>query len=480
MAKRDRRDITEDEFVFDEPCDDELPELDEDDAAPETRFEVPPPAAPPPGSPELELRLDVRYEWGSLAAKEHPVQSLLVTIRPEGPTLAELTGGPSAHLILALDVSASMDHPDKLPVLAEALTELLEELHETPGPDVLLSVIVFAKGAKTLYQAIPASRLDAEDLLDAVRATPLLFGRYSDAVGALSRATRIALDSHRRNLALPVRIVLLTDGKLQDVEGARHKVARIAHMPIDVGAIAFGADSDVDRLKQVVGGQRGGTVKHARADTLGGAFRRLAVWGRNVGARLCLLRFETAAGVVGGAAYRFRPARHAYGEDAFERGRVFETDIGTLEVGRTYSLLFQVRLPQTGEHETEIGRLTLRVPGFGGPQEIERFLGIPRHRGAQPVSADPLVTEARAVLDALDHAGPNTLLQSLRARRKLYLAERRDPYLLAVVDKAIREVEAQGDLDGLSNEERAALSAHTMTVDLGKPRYAGPREYHFG
>ena len=42
---------------------------------------------------------------------------------------------------------------------------------------------------------------------------------------------------------------MLTDGKIQDVGGARHKVARISHMPIDVDAIAFGSDCDVERLK---------------------------------------------------------------------------------------------------------------------------------------------------------------------------------------------------------------------------------------
>ena len=48
-------------------------------------------------------------------------------------------------------------------------------------------------------------------------------------------------------------------------------------------------------------------------------------------------------------AYRFRPARHRYGDDAFEGGKKFVRDLGTLESGRTYSLLFQVRLPVAKE-----------------------------------------------------------------------------------------------------------------------------------
>lgn len=479
LDTRSRREETEDDFEFDAPADDD--ERDEDDeGGAETHFEVPLPQPPLPGSPETEVRIDVRYEWGSLPAAADPAMNVLVKLTPYGATLSEMTGGPDVHLILALDISASMDHRDKMPVLLEALRGLVDELQTSEGGEVLLSVVVFGHGSKTLFRAIPASQLAADDLVAAVESSPLLFTRYSDAVGALSRATRIALESHRRNLALPVRIVLLTDGKLQDEDGAAHKIARIGHMPIDIGALAFGADADVSCLRRVVGGRRGGTVKHVRKETLEDVFRRLATSGRRVASRLSLLRFETAAGVVGGAAFRFRPARHAYGEWAFGDGRVFETDLGTLECGRTYSLLFQVRLPETTGFESEIGEVTLRVPSFGGPKEFRRLLGIPRHHEPVEIPADPIVAEARSIVNSIDSTGAETLLQGLRARRKLYVEERRDPYLLAVLDKAIAELEEAGDLDGLSNQERAALEAHTITVDLGRPPPRGRREYTFG
>ena len=478
VERRSRLDRTDDDFVFDAAADDD--DEESRDGGTQRFFDVPGPRPPRPGSPDTEVRIDVRYEWGSLPASADPAMNVLVKLTPYGATLSELTGGPDVHLILALDISASMDHPDKLPILELALRGLLDELQTSSGGEVLLTVILFAHGANTLYRAIPASQLAADDLLSAVRESPLLYTRYSDAVGALSRATRIALESHRRNLALPVRIVLLTDGKLQDEDGAAHKIARIAHMPIDIGAMAFGEDADVPCLKRVVAGRRGGTVKHVRKDTLEDAFRRLATSGRRVASRLSILRVETASGVVGGAAFRFRPARHAYGEWAFGDGRVFETDLGTLECGRSYSLLFQVRVPETEGYESEIGEVILRVPSFGGPKEFRRILGIPRHHDRIEVPADPIVAEARAIVDTIDSTGAETLLQGLRARRKLYVEERRDPYLLSVLDKAIVELEQAGDLDSLSNQERAALEAHTITVDLGRPPRPNRREYTFG
>ena len=96
------------------------------------------------------------------------------------------------------------------------------------------------------------------------------------------------------------------------------------------------------------------------------------------------------------------------------------------------------------------------------------------------MAADPIVAEARSIVEAIDSTGAETLLQGLRARRKIYLEERRDPYLLQVLDKAIAELESSGDLDGLTNEERAALEAHTITVDLGRPPPPNRREHTFG
>ncbi len=316
-------------------------------------------------------------------------------------------------------------------------------------------------------------------MIEALDKSPLRFGRYTDIVGALGRAGRIAYDSHRADPVLPVRIYVMTDGKPQDVDGAAATMKNIGRMPVDVDAFAFGADSDVDLLKRLVCGHRGGTVKHVRKETLGEAYGRVGEVAQRVVAKRALLTLELGSGVVGGMAYRFRPARHCYGPNVFENGRLFETDLGTLESGRAYSLLFQVRLPQTTGGDTEIGTVRLRVPGWGGPQEFRAALAIPRHADTTTIEADPVVAEALQVLEAMDDEDPVALLKALRARRKMYIAERRDPYLLEVVDKAIAELEEAGTLDALTSNERAALTAHTATAGSGKPP-AGRREYTFG
>jgi hypothetical protein len=372
-----------------------------------------------------------------------------------------------------------MNHPDKYPVLTKALEGMIEDLQDSGGRDVLLSLVAFAKGAETRFRDVPVSRLSGRDVIEALDKSPLRFGRYTDIVGALGRAGKIAYDSHKANPILPVRIYVMTDGKPQDVEGAAEMMQRVGKLPVDVDAFAFGADSDVGLMKRLISGHRGGTVKHLRKETLGEAYGRVGEVAQRVVAKRALLSVELGAGVVGGAAFRFRPARHAYGQNAFEHGRLFEADLGTLEAGRAYSLLLQVRLPQTSGGDTEIGTVKLRVPGWGGPQEFRATLAIPRHTDATTIEADPVVEEARQVLEALDDEDPETLLKALRARRKMYIAERRDPYLLEVVDKAIAELEEAGNLEALSSNERAALTAHTATAGSGKPP-ASRREYTFG
>src|SRR6185503_13631934 len=147
--------------------------------------------------------------------------------------------------------------------------------------------------------------------------------------------------------AMPTRIYILTDGKPQDLPRTRAIVSRIAKLPVDVEGLAFGNDADVMLLQELVSGGRGGTVKHIRSETLSDAFDRIAEVARRVVSNRALVEFELAPGMVGNAAYRYRPGRHAFGENAFADGKTFRTDLGTLESGRTYSLLFELRVPET-------------------------------------------------------------------------------------------------------------------------------------
>jgi len=416
---------------------------------------------------DLQITLEARYEFASVPASTDAVVNMLLKVSPQGTALTAKRSGPVAHQILALDLSASMNHPDKYPILTKAIIGMLAEL-ATAKCNVLLSVVVFAYGTEVLIKHAPASEIDPRQLLAMIDHSKLRFGRYTDIVGALDATGRIALESHRADKALPIRITVLTDGRPQDMGGAHKKMQTMGRLPLDIHGLCFGADSDVVAMKQLICGRRGGTVKHVRSDTLTEAFGRIAEVAQCVVAKRSILEVELCPGVAGGSSYRFRPGRHAFGKNAFEGARRFKTDLGTLECERDYQLLFQVRLPKTTQSETEIGRVTLKVPGYGGPRVYECLLSIGRHPGDRLPAPTAVVVEAREILEAMDKDDPKAKLKALRARRKHYEAERRDPYIIELIDKAISEIEEQGNLDALSRAEQAALLAHTCTVGLSR------------
>ncbi|MCE9635751.1 MAG: VWA domain-containing protein [Planctomycetes bacterium] len=422
------------------------------------------------GHDELRARddrgLDIvaSFEVPSAPCDDEPMVNLLVTIEPSGSSPLDAAAGPVAHVILALDVSASMNRTDKYPLLTEALAGMLYDLKRPGAPDVLLSVVLYAYGAETIFRDRPASQIDPREVLRDIDRSKLRFGRYTDMVGALQRAGRIAYDQVQRNKAMPVRVCILTDGRPQDMAGTMKIVQTLRKLPVDIDALAFGKDADVPAMQELVQGGRGGTVKQVRSDTIGEAFGRIAETAAHVITNRAMFEFELRQGVVGGSAFRYRPARHRYGDTAFDADGVFRTDLGTLEAGRRYSLFFQLRLPSDRGLETEVGRITVRLPGHGGAVPFESFVSIPRHHGHHAFAPDREVQAARDVLAALGAADPKDQLRALRTRRKMYEDERRDPALLDAIDRAIDELESHGNLDGLPRDTQAAILSHTCTV----------------
>jgi hypothetical protein len=268
---------------------------------------------------------------------------------------------------------------------------------------------------------------------------------------------------------MPTRVYLLTDGRPQDVARLRESIARLATFPVDVDALAFGADADVVLLQDVVSGGRGGTVKQVRPETLGDAFDRIAEVAQRVVSNRALLEFTLSPGVIGSAAFRYRPGRHRFPDGSFENGATFRTDLGALESGRTYSLVFELRMPESRTGWTDIGRVTVRLRGANAPQTFDTRVAIGRSLGDAMPEPDPEVRAARDVLAALSGNDAATQLKALKIRRELYVSERRDPHVIGVIDKAIESLESAGDLAKLSASEVATLRSHTCTAGGARP-----------
>jgi uncharacterized protein YegL len=414
--------------------------------------------------PHASLELTARYEFTSVPVDDPPLMGVMVEIEAFGKPFERSVGSPVAHVILALDVSASMNLPGKYPVLKRAVGRMLEDFRAEGAPEVLLSLVIFARGADTVLRGVSARNVNFEAVFRTIESHKLCFGDYTEIPGALSRAGRIALDQARGDRTMPVRIYLLTDGKPQHVEGAITTAGLLSKVPADIHALAFGADADVSFLQGLFAGQRGGTVKTVRSDTLETAFERVAETAQKVVATRCFVELDLVPGVVGGDAFRYRPGRVRFPEPAFADGKRFQADLGTIETGRKYSLLFEVRPPEVDETVTRLGEAVVRIPGFGGPIEARLPLTLTRTAPETlPGDVDAVVRTARDILSALSDADPKAALRALRLRRTIYAEERRDPGLLAILDKAIGLLETTGSLDGLSPDDYATLLSHTCT-----------------
>jgi len=428
------------------------------------------PSAPGAGLSALDIddhaQIEVRtvYQYSSVPADDPPLLGILVEVQVFGEPIVSKDEAAVGHVVLALDLSASMRHPDKYPVLREAVGSMLDDLQEEDAANVLLSIVVFSRRSEVLFREIPAKNLGKDLLFRAIEQSRQCFGNYTDIPGALSHAGRIAYDQCRKSRTMPVRIYLLTDGKPQDIAGATAMSDKLSHVRADLHALAFGSDADVRILQDLFAGKRGGTVKSVRKETIGSAFERVAAVAQRVVANRCLVDVKLSPGVVGGNAFRYRPARVKFPDPAFGDGKHFRTDLGTIEEGRKYGMLFEIRPPEREEGVTELGEVSVSIPSWGGPIVHTVPLSIPRTSpGSLPGEEETAVRTARDILDALSDQDPKTALRALRLRRSIYEQEKRDEGLLNLLDKAIGMLESTGTLDALAPDDYATLMAHTCT-----------------
>jgi len=72
------------------------------------------------------------------------------------------TDRPASHLTFLLDISGSMNNPDKLPLVKDAMVMLLDQLRD----DDAVSIVVYAGGTGSVIEGVPAA--DYERIRDAI------------------------------------------------------------------------------------------------------------------------------------------------------------------------------------------------------------------------------------------------------------------------------------------------------------------------
>ncbi len=139
------------------------------------------------------------------------------------------------------------------------------------------------------------------------------------------------------------RVYALTDGRLHDREECQQVLAPIRDRRAEIGVYGFGTELDVGSLKHLLRGQLGGWVKPiVNKPDIVTCFGHLSEVSQSLLASQGRLMVCLDSRMIPLDAWAFRPHPRYFG--AMQK-REFKCDLGPIESGRTYSLLFEMILP---------------------------------------------------------------------------------------------------------------------------------------
>ncbi|MCV3240900.1 vWA domain-containing protein [Mesorhizobium sp. ZC-5] len=167
---------------------------------------------------------------------------------------------PKANLVFLLDVSGSMDEPDKLPLLKSAFRLLVSKL----GPDDTVSIVTYAGNAGTVLEPTKAS--EREKILNAV--DTLSPGGSTAGEAGIREAYRLAEKSFVKDGVN--RVMLATDGDFNvgqsDDDDLKRIIEEKRKSGVFLSVFGFGRGNLNDQMMQTIAQNGNGTA--AYIDTL--------------------------------------------------------------------------------------------------------------------------------------------------------------------------------------------------------------------
>ncbi|HET6454185.1 MAG TPA: VWA domain-containing protein, partial [Armatimonadota bacterium] len=362
------------------------------------------------------------------------------------------------------DVSGSMEAPDKYPLLCEATRRLVESLDDA----ATLTIVLFSHGPDLVLSRSPAGecRSRLESILDRIDRSGVIFGHATKLAPSLAIALSETKAFTRTSPSSVTRIYVLTDGRLHDPKECLGFSPMLIDSQAEVSSYGFGGDFELETLRELTQRCRGGTVK-AILDTqdILSTFPHIAKLSQNIAATDAKLLLELSEDVIPGDVFEYRPRKRYLGSDVYGPTRVFEADIGALEMRRIYTFGFEVRPGAVSDLSHQIAQATLQYRRFDRLFEKTKPVVLQRTDDARRLQMiDDEVHTVFLILESLRTMDPQALLTAYEARLRVYREERRDPNIIRVLEKAISELKLHGSLAALSESELRSLEADDITT----------------
>jgi Ca-activated chloride channel family protein len=168
---------------------------------------------------------------------------------------------PDANLVLLLDVSGSMNEPDKLPLAVRAMEMLLDSLKPTDT----VAIVVYAGAAGTVLEPTPVR--EKNTILKALRS--LRPGGSTAGAEGIARAYELAERSFRKGGVN--RILLATDGDfnvgISSTEELKGFVERKREKGIYLSVLGFGQGNYRDELAQALAQNGNGVAAYIDSES---------------------------------------------------------------------------------------------------------------------------------------------------------------------------------------------------------------------
>lgn len=349
------------------------------------------------------------------------------------------------HMCLLLDVSGSMNSPEKYPLLREAIPQLIYALS---GND-FLTIILFSISSETILFAeqISECRNKINSILEQIDNSGIIFGSSTLLSPGLQNAIEEISNFRSYTPKAINRLYILTDGEIHDADESIALNPSLKTLEAEINSYGFGKDFALETIKKITEGIPGsGKVKSIlNTEEVAFVFRHIGDVAQRIFAYDAEFVFSYADNVIPGDAFSYQPDKKYIGQVDYESKQI-KIKLPTLEINRIYTFMFEGVLPQLSDDRQSIqtfGNVLLKYKAIDKEETTTSTIVAQRSNDKRRIEyTNHNAHEIYQILDATRKDDSKSQLDALNAQLAIYKREGADPQTIMTIETAIHKIES--------------------------------------